>query len=254
MYLNEDHAEHDQDALFDLIEQHRLGVLTTAIESESFPFLQSTHLPFVLDRKGGKKGVLRGHIARANPHAKQLVQFHRSKLEQASSSSDSCIPSDRVSIIFTHKTQAYVTPRFYLETKPATGKVVPTWNYAAVEVRGTLRVQESGEFIAKQISDLTSDMERSSNQSKNTKNTNDQSSQEYEGWKVSDAPERYVNLLAKAIVGIEIEIENIEGKYKMSQNKTGGDLTGVIEGFKSLNTEDAREMADLIQSRSKSSR
>ncbi|PWN31603.1 putative transcriptional regulator [Meira miltonrushii] len=254
MYLNEDYAEHDQDALFDLIEEHRLGVLTTAIESDSFPFLQSTHIPFVLDRKGGKKGILRGHIARANPHAKQLVQYHRSKLEQAGSSSDPHVPTDRVSTIFTHKTQAYVTPRFYLETKPSTGKVVPTWNYAAVEVRGALRIRESGEYIVKQISDLTSDMERSFNPSENTKSENDQRTQDYEGWKVSDAPERYVNLMTKAIVGIEIEIENIEGKYKMSQNKTGGDLTGVIEGFKSLNTEEAREMADLIQARSKNSR
>ena len=241
MYLKEDYAEHDQEALFDLIEDHRLGVLTTAIESNTFPFLQSTHIPFVLDRKGGKwqKGILRGHIARANPHAKQLVQNHRS-------GESLFIPTNRVSIIFTHKTQAYVTPRFYKETKPLTGKVVPTWNYAAVEVRGSLRVQESGEFIIKQVSDLTSDMEIRSNQSK----TNHRS-QEYEGWKVSDAPERYIDLMTKAIVGIEIEIESIEGKFKMSQNKSGGDYIGVIEGFKSLNTQEATEMAELIQKCSK---
>ena len=61
------HTLNDKDALFDLIEKYRLGVLTTAIESDRFPFLQSTHIPFVLDRDGGKEGILRGHIARANP-------------------------------------------------------------------------------------------------------------------------------------------------------------------------------------------
>ncbi|MCO5565228.1 hypothetical protein L7F22_018901 [Adiantum nelumboides] len=252
MYLKTEFVENDQEALFDLIESHRLGVLTTAIESDSFPFLQSTHIPFVLDRKGGsewQKGFLRGHIARANPHAKQLLQFHK-----ADSSSTPYLPSNRVSIIFTHKSQAYVPPKFYLETKPLTGKVVPTWNYASVEVRGILRVRESSEFLTQQISDLTSDMETSSNQVNTTKVQSGTRSQDYQGWKVSDAPEKYVNILQKAIVGIEIEIESIVGQYKMSQNKTGGDLSGVIEGFKSLNTTEGTEVAELIENRSKISK
>jgi predicted FMN-binding regulatory protein PaiB len=142
---------------------------------------------------------------------------------------------DEILILFNAPAHSYVSPRYYKETKPDTGKVVPTWNYSAVQVYGRCRIHHSGpsgaSFLQKQVEDLTNANEPKSGGS----------------WKVGDAPDRYVELLKKGIVGLEITIERIEGRYKMSQEMSGGDWSGVVEGFRGMGGELGTEMAARVE-------
>jgi transcriptional regulator len=111
--------------------------------------------------------------------------------------------------------QDYVTPSWYA-TKRETGKVVPTWNYATVHVWGRPRVMKDDSWLRQQIEDLTASRE----------------SRRTEPWAVGDAPEDFVAMQMRAIVGIEIPVSRIEGKWKMSQNRPEADRAGVIAGFR----------------------
>jgi transcriptional regulator len=150
---------------------------------------------------------------------------------------------DEVLVIFTKSTHHYVTPKFYTETKPANGKVVPTWNYAAAQVYGKARIyyennEETSSFLGRAISDLTDHNERGA-----MGYTADSQ------WRVSDAPEKYVELLKRNIIGIEIEVTKLEGKFKMSQEMGQGDREGVIKGFEALGTEVGDEVARVVKER-----
>lgn len=139
-----------------------------------------------------------------------------------------------------------MTPKFYTETKPANGKVVPTWNYAAAQVYGKARIyyennEETSSFLGKAISDLTDHNER------NTMGCT--GGERPSQWKVSDAPEKYVELLKRNIIGIEIEVTKLEGKFKMSQEMGEGDREGVIKGFEGLGTEVGDEIARVVKER-----
>jgi transcriptional regulator len=249
MYLRPVHTDLHLPTLYKFIRNHPLGVLTTAIKSPDYPLLQSSHIPWVLDIPDSSSSTpakLRGHLARANPHAKALI----SAASDGSSNSQSDQPytgtklQDEVMILFTSPVTHYVTPQFYTETKPSTGKVVPTWDYAAVQVYGTVTVYsstttpESGAFLTQQINDLTKLCEEGQMGYKVDKS-----------WKVDDAPASYVDLLRKAIVGVEIEVTRIAGKWKMSQELGAGDRAGVVKGFETLETGLGKEMAALVEER-----
>ena len=122
--------------------------------------------------------------------------------------------------------QAYVSPSFY-ETKRETGKVVPTWNYAMVQARGIARVRADTAWLDVQIERLTSKHEAN----------------RAHRWAVSDAPRTYIESQLRGIVGVEIEIESIEGKWKVSQNRQETDRRGVAEGL----SRDAPDMSDLVR-------
>jgi transcriptional regulator len=128
--------------------------------------------------------------------------------------------------------QDYVTPSWYA-TKRETGKVVPTWNYATVHVWGRPRVMNDDAWLRRQIEDLTRSRE----------------AQRAEPWAVGDAPEDFVVMQMRAIVGIEIPISRIEGKWKMSQNRPEADRAGVIAGFREAGGE---AIAALIEERDRS--
>ncbi|ATY59403.1 FMN-binding split barrel [Cordyceps militaris] len=248
MYLRSDHADADVATLRRLIRENPLGILTTALPSDSFPLLQSSHIPFLLDVEDEssetEQGVLRGHMARANPHSKALVEAATA----AGASSDGSLPHE-VLVLFNSPVQHYVTPKFYTETKPATGKVVPTWNYAAAQVYGRITVHHdtassaaAARFLSKQLADLSDMSERAI--------------MGYTGegaaptaWKVADAPDRYTALLSKAIIGIEITIDRLQGKFKMSQEMGDGDRAGVVAGFRGLGTELGDRMAATVEER-----
>ncbi|KAK9234196.1 putative FMN-binding domain-containing protein [Lipomyces kononenkoae] len=138
-------------------------------------------------------------------------------------------------------------PKFYVETKPDTAKVVPTWNYAATQIYGKLslyydsKTSETGAFLAKQLHDLSENSERSI--------MGYTGGDSPEPWKVADAPERYIDIMQRNIVGIEIRINKIEGKFKMSQEKRGGDLEGVIKGFANLGSETGDAISALVKER-----
>jgi transcriptional regulator len=153
-----------------------------------------------------------------------------------------------VSVLFTGPVHAYVTPKFYTETKPSTGKVVPTWNYSAVQVYGKARIfvdsksPETSTFLSTQIRDLSQHAE------KNVMGYTGVDGRPSE-WRVDDAPETYVGLLQKSIIGMEIEIERLEGKWKMNQEMGKGDREGVVRGFEALGTEVGEGMARTVEER-----
>ncbi|KAF3490789.1 uncharacterized protein GIQ15_00306 [Arthroderma uncinatum] len=233
MYLRATHAEGSIEALFGFIKQNPLGVLTTAISSPSHPLLQASHIPWVLDE-------LTTDPDAPNPQSKAII-------EAAAGQCPAQLTQD-VMILFTGSHHHYVTPKFYTETKPSTGKVVPTWNYAAVQVYGKAtvyvdsRAAETSSYLSQQIHDLSQLCETSQ------MGYTGQDGQP-EPWKVSDAPEAYINIMKKAIIGIEVTVESIGGKFKMSQEDTKGDREGVINGFASLGTDVGTHMSSLVKQR-----
>lgn len=248
MHLRTVHTENSLKTLFEFIKANPLGVITTGIASPSHQFLQSSHIPWVLDvstdePQGQVTGRLQGHMARQNPQAKAMI-------ESAASSSTIKLQHD-VMILFTGSHHHYVTPKFYTETKPATGKVVPTWNYAAVQVYGKATIHydpsasETSEYLSKQIHDLSQECE-----------TSIMGCTGQEGrarpWSVSDAPEPYIDIMKRNIIGIEVSIENIGGKFKMSQEMGQGDRLGVIEGFASLGSDAGTYLSNMVKERGES--
>lgn len=246
MYLKGPHAEPDFSVLRKLIRENPLGLLTTAISCPGFDFLQSSHIPFVLDVQDESSetelGKLRGHLARVNPQSKAMIESLTEKPELKD------VIEQDVIVVFNSPIQHYVTPKFYTDTKPTTGKVVPTWNYATVQVYGRAKVyygskdDETVQFLTKQISDLSRHAETQLMGFTGGDNPVD--------WKVSDAPERFIQLLQKSIIGIEIEITKMGGKFKMSQEMGMGDREGVVKGFSRLESDTAQEMSKLVQHRS----
>lgn len=233
MYLRAIHSTYHLPTLYDFIKSHPLGLLTTYLPIDAFVPIQSSHIPWVLDpaesseqdasvraQKTEPLGTLRGHLARANPQAKAIIA--------AAGQSDGKITlPDEVLVMFTGPVQHYVTPKFYTETKPATGKVVPTWNYEAVEVYGRITVypkSAGNDFLSSAIADLTKQSERAMGYGD-------------ESWEVEDAPDKFISILKNAIVGVSIEITRIGGKFKMSQESKAGDRQGVIEGFLGIGQE-----------------
>ncbi|KAI9638248.1 putative FMN-binding domain-containing protein [Dioszegia hungarica] len=275
MYLRPVHTDLDPQICHNFVKAHPLGLLITHLPSAdaSGAPLQASHIPFVIDappngfaaeggETAGSLGVLRGHIARANPQVKAILSATATAPASTtgglissifgSSTSNSPPPpldtlSDDVLVIFTSPTHSYVTPTFYTTTKPSTHKVVPTWDYAAVQVYGTLRVynkgEETGAFLQRQVEDLTR-MEEDKMQAVCPAGS-------LKRWDVDESPKSYVEALKKGIVGVEIVIKRIEGKFKMSQENELGDWEGVVDGFKGLGTEDGKRMAEAVEARGK---
>lgn len=182
--------------------EDRLDVQHSLIESHPLGLLISAGaegllanaLPFLLQRQSGPFGTLQVHMARANGQWRDL-------------------DGQRVLTVF-QGPQAYVSPSFYA-TKLETGKVVPTWNYAMVQARGVARLRADADWLGAQIKALTAVHEGRRTPS----------------WAVSDAPSAYIESQMRGIVGIEIEIDTIEGKWKVSQNRPEADRHGTAEGL-----------------------
>ncbi|KAK5062883.1 hypothetical protein LTR84_004958 [Exophiala bonariae] len=245
MYLRAVHAEHSIPALRQFIKENPFGLIISAIKSVNFPTIQCTHVPWIIDVQDDTSetelGTLRGHMAKPNPHSKAL-----SEAAQADSPSNGKL-AEEVSVIFNGPAHHYVTPKFYTETKPSTGKVVPTWNYAAVQAYGTATIyfdskaSETGEFLRRQLDDLSHHAEANV--------MGFVGGDRQKAWEVSDAPQSYVDLLRKNIIGVEIEITRLEGKFKMSQELGKGDREGVIKGFEALNTDQGSKIARTVEER-----
>lgn len=145
-------------------------------------------------------------------------------------------------VLFNAPHHSYVTPKFYTKTKPESGKVVPTWNYAAAQVYGTATVYVDSkadstiEFLDKQIRDLS-------------KKAEEEIMGHQKPWQVDDAPEKYIELLRKNIIGIEIKVTSLGGKYKMSQEMGVEDREGVAKGFEDMKTEAGCWIAKTVRER-----
>lgn len=197
------------DVLHALISAHPLGLMISA--GPDGPI--ANPVPFLLDAEAGPHGRLSAHLARANPQWRLLAER----------------PEEPVLVVF-QGADAYVSPSWY-ETKRETGKVVPTWNYAMVQIRGTARIIEDQAWLAKQIRSLTEAHEGG----------------RAEPWAVSDAPDTYIASQIKGIVGIEIGITSIEGKWKVSQNRPLADRIGVTAGLAAEADPRAAEMERLVR-------
>lgn len=189
-----------------LIRAHPLATLVTA----SGGVLEANHLPLLIDPEPAPKGSLRGHVARANPLWRRL-------------------PEGDVLAVF-QGPQGYVTPSWY-PSKREHGQVVPTWNYAAVHVRGPLLVHDDPEWLRGLVSRLTDSQEAGRPQP----------------WGVGDAPADYIERMLGAIVGIEIPVHSIEGKWKVSQNRQAADRAGVAAGLRAAGDPGALAMAALVE-------
>ena len=192
MYLPPSFREDRIEVQHQLIRSHPLGLLVTAGPGG----LVASHVPFLLDAGASERGTLRAHVARANPHWKELGAVGE------------CL------VVF-QGPQAYVTPSWYA-AKRETGKVVPTWNYATVHAWGPPRVVDDEDWLRRQIDGLTRRQEAS----------------RPVPWAVDDAPADFVAGLLKGIVGIEVPIARIEGKWKASQNRPEADRAGVAAGLR----------------------
>lgn len=186
--FREDRTEH----LHQLMQAHPLGLLVT----HGGGGLQASPVPFLLYPHEGEYGVLRAHMARANPHWRELAGLTE------------CL------VVF-QGAEGYVTPSWY-PGKAETHKAVPTWNYATVHAWGAPSVVDDAAWLRRQLNDLTDHHEKSRPQP----------------WSIDDAPADYIAGLATAIIGIEIPIRRIEGKFKMSQNKSDADRAGVVRGLR----------------------
>jgi len=167
------------------------------------------HLPLMLSADGKK---LHGHIARTNPLSKVAEQ-------------ENC----EVTAVF-HGPNAYITPAWY-PSKRETGKVVPTWNYAVVHVQGQLSLMGESSWMRQHVAQMT-DIHEPTYQS---------------SWKLNDAPEEYVQMMLKAIIGIEIEVKSLVGKFKLSQNRSHSEYAGVLESLEKSSEENLQAMLQLMK-------
>jgi len=209
MYQPPHFREERLDVQHALIRAHPLGMLVTVGGAG----LVANPLPFVLDAATSPLGTLKAHLSRANS---QWRDFD---------------PAQEALAIF-QGVEAYITPSWY-ETKRETGKVVPTWNYAVVQAYGRMRVIEDPAWLMRQISEMTGQQEAA----------------RPEPWSVGDAPAPFIAAQLKGIVGVEIEISRIEGKWKVSQNRPEADRRGVSAGLRALEGEASIRMADLVERR-----
>ncbi|MBC7484394.1 MAG: FMN-binding negative transcriptional regulator [Rhizobacter sp.] len=209
MYLPPHFEEKRPELLHGLLLAHPLGLLVT---HDGGGELQANAVPFVLDADpAGGPGILRAHVARANPLWREAGR-------------------DRPSLVVFQGPQAYVSPSFY-PAKAEHGKVVPTWNYIIVQARGELRAIEDAAWLHAFVTRLTDTHEAKRSQP----------------WAVSDAPEAYVASMLGAIVGIEIVMTALTGKWKVIQNRPAADRAGVVQGLREAGVVGAELLGGLAR-------
>ncbi|GAB2190627.1 FMN-binding negative transcriptional regulator [Sessilibacter sp. MAH1] len=195
----------DSQLLIEFIRQYSLGTLIVNNDSG----LDANHIPFLVqtikDQNGNLTIKLEGHVA----HNNSLV----------GNSQD----NQSVLVVF-HGPNGYISPNFY-PSKLATGKAVPTWNYSAVHVKGTIRFIHDQQWLLNHIQQL-SDFHEAHSQT--------------QPWSVNDAPKDYIKKMLQAVVGIEITASEMVGNFKHSQNKSDTDYAGVIEGLRNSPSDNDR--------------
>lgn len=206
MYLPEHFAETRAHELHRLIDEHPLGALVVAGPNG----LDANHVPFLLDPEAGQRGTLIAHVARANP----LWRDARD--------------GDEALVIF-RGGEAYVSPNWY-PSKHETHRLVPTWNYRVVHVHGRLRIRDDEPFVRGVVARLTRRHEARAGSPK--------------PWRMTDSAPEFIDGMLAAIVGIEIAIDRIVGKWKLSQNREERDRVGAAEA---LEARGEHGMADAMR-------
>src|SRR3954447_12836656 len=167
-------------------------------------------IPFLFDPSRGENGSLLGHLARPN------AQWRTA--------------DGREGLVLVHGPDGYISPAWYA-AKREHGRVVPTWNYILVAVHGTVRVHDDAGWTRDVVERLTQTHE----------------SGRSDPWSVSDAPERYIAGQLRAIVGIELEIDRIEAKWKLSQNRSAADVAGAGEALGTVSDDDRPLAAGMAE-------
>jgi transcriptional regulator len=201
-----------------LFAETRIPVLHEFVERYSFATLivstsdgpTANHVPLVLDPARGTHGTLVGHIARANPLWRQA-------------------PAQAPALAVFHGPHRYVSPTWYA-SRAATGEVVPTWNYEVVHARGTITFFEDRAQLRALVERLTESQERG----------------RPNAWQVAEAPAGYLATMLDAIVGLEIALTGLVGKFKASQNRNPADRAGVVAGLTAEGVS-AGEIAELVR-------
>jgi transcriptional regulator len=171
--------------------------------------LYGTHMPTVL-KDDAPYGVIEFHLARANPHWKVLAECSEA-------------------LMIFQGPEGYITPNWYA-TKAETQKVVPTWNYAVVHAYGRPEVMQDAAWLRRHVGELTAQQERT----------------EAQPWALTDAPDSYIDVMLRGIVGFRFAITRLEGKWKMSQNREMKDRAGVVRGLEQRSTGDDIEIAESV--------
>ncbi len=207
MYVPKHFEETRIEILHELIQTHPLATLVV-LSSQG---LDAHHIPFELAPEPTPFGTLRGHVARANP----LWRDFSHEVE---------------ALAIFQSADAYISPAWYA-TKRETARVVPTWNYAVVHAYGALQIIEDRVWLRGLVERLTNQHEAGRS----------------EPWKVAEAPPDFIEGLLDAIVGIEIPVTRLIGKWKLSQNRPARDRDGVVEGLLRESSDSATAMADLVR-------
>ncbi|MBI3730885.1 MAG: FMN-binding negative transcriptional regulator [Burkholderiales bacterium] len=209
MYMPSHFAEERIEVLHALIQAHPLAALVSLQAGE----LEANHIPFLISvpTTDAPYGVLRGHVARNNP-----------VWQTAASGQDA--------LLIFQGAQAYISPSWY-EEKKSSGEVVPTYNYAVVHAHGPMRIVDNRQEFLRLLNDLSDNFERKFDQP----------------WKVSDAPAEYIDRIMDLIVGIEIPIRRISGKWKTSQNKSTKDRVNMVDGLREKHDPAAHALADVME-------
>jgi transcriptional regulator len=202
-------------------QETRIPVIHRLMEEQPFASLITTgatglfasHIPMVLELDGTEMGRLKCHLSRANRQWRDFA------------------PDVEALAIFSGP-QHYITPSWYPE-KEESGRVVPTWNYVVVHAYGHLRVIEDSDWLMAHLESLVTIHE----------------TELPAPWKIEDAPVDYVESQIKGIVGLEMVIERLEGKWKVSQNRSEQDRAGVAKGLAELNTTESLAMKALVDER-----
>jgi len=211
MYLPGHFEETRIDTLHQLIRARPLATIVTLGSAG----LNANHIPFELSAEPAPLGTLRGHVARANP----LWRDFSENID---------------ALIIFHGPQAYVSPSWY-PTKQATGEVVPTYNYIVVHAYGRLEIIDDPRWLRGLVTRLTERFEAA----------------RAEPWHVTDAPDGFIENQLRGIVGIEIVISKLLGKWKASQNRPVVDREGVVKGLSGSNDADSLALAELVRERNK---
>jgi transcriptional regulator len=207
MYAPSHFNESRTEVLHEFIAQHPLALMVAA----SATGLQANHIPLMLAPGNGGNGILKGHIARGNSMWKDVPS------------------SSEVLAVFQGPSQ-YISPNWY-PSKREHGRVVPTWNYAVVHVHGSLTWIQDKAWLRTLVETLTDRHE----------------SGQAAPWRVSDAPEEYIQQMLAAIVGFEIAITRMTGKWKLSQNRSPAERAGIVAALSALPDDASREMAVLVE-------
>ena len=199
-------------------EETRVSVLHDAIRANPFGTLvtltdqglDANHIPFEIDPDPAPFGTLRGHVARANPVWRELTH-------------------PDVLAIF-HGPHTYISPSWY-PTAQENRKAVPTWNYVVVHAHGAIRIIDDATWVRAQLERLVIRFESSRSNP----------------WRVSDIPADYVETMVRGVVGFEVPVARLIGKWKVSQNRPAGDVHGIVDGLHAAGTDADLDVAQLVR-------